>query len=131
MVECIPLVMGKGPGPDTYNKIKTRDWKDSQVVKCLPHKYEDLSSDPQRLIKSRHRSLHLEFQPSFCGSVRKGQGKPQRLCGDFSENTFCRFIDSGTIRRCGIAGVGVALLEWVWPCWTGCGLVGVGVALLE
>ena len=26
---------------------------------------------------------------------------------------------------------GVALLEWVWPCWSGCGLVGVGVALLE
>jgi hypothetical protein len=25
----------------------------------------------------------------------------------------------------------VALLEWVWPCWSGCGLVGVGVALLE
>ena len=26
---------------------------------------------------------------------------------------------------------GVALLEWVWPCWKGCGLVGVGVAMLE
>jgi hypothetical protein len=25
----------------------------------------------------------------------------------------------------------VALLEQVWPCWSGCGLVGVGVALLE
>ena len=23
----------------------------------------------------------------------------------------------------------VALLEWVWPCWSGCGHVGVGVAL--
>jgi hypothetical protein len=22
---------------------------------------------------------------------------------------------SGTIRRCGLVGVGVALLEWVWP----------------
>jgi len=26
---------------------------------------------------------------------------------------------------------GVALLEWVWPCWNGCSLVGMGVALLE
>ena len=25
---------------------------------------------------------------------------------------------------------GVALLEWVWPCWGGCGLVGVGVAFV-
>jgi hypothetical protein len=38
---------------------------------------------------------------------------------------------SGTIRRCGLVGMGVALLEWVWPCWNGCGLVGVDVALLE
>ena len=38
---------------------------------------------------------------------------------------------SGTIRTGGLVGVGVALLEWVWPCWNGCGLVGVGVALLE
>ena len=38
---------------------------------------------------------------------------------------------SGTIRRCDLAGVGVALLKWVWPCWGRCGLVGVGVALLE
>jgi len=37
-------------------------------------------------------------------------------------------IESGTIRRRGLVGVGVALLEWVWPCWSGCGLVGVGVA---
>jgi len=36
---------------------------------------------------------------------------------------------SGTIWRCGLVGVGVALLEWVWPCWSGCGLVGVGVSL--
>ena len=26
---------------------------------------------------------------------------------------------------------GIALLEWVWPCWIGSGPVGVGVALLE
>jgi hypothetical protein len=26
---------------------------------------------------------------------------------------------------------GVALLEQVWPCWSRCGLVGVGVALLK
>jgi len=38
---------------------------------------------------------------------------------------------SGTIRRCGLVGVGVALLEWVWPCWSKCGLAGVGVVLLE
>jgi hypothetical protein len=33
--------------------------------------------------------------------------------------------------RCGPIGVGVALLEWVWPCWSRCGLVAVSVALLE
>ena len=37
----------------------------------------------------------------------------------------------GSIRRCGLAIVGVASLEWVWPCWSRCGLVGGGVALLE
>jgi hypothetical protein len=26
---------------------------------------------------------------------------------------------------------GMALLEWVWPCWSGCGLVGRSVSLLE
>ena len=32
----------------------------------------------------------------------------------------------------GVAPLGdVALLEWVWPCWSRCGLVEVGVALLE
>jgi len=36
---------------------------------------------------------------------------------------------SGTSRRCGYVGVGVAMLEWVWPCWSGCGLVGVDVLL--
>ena len=36
---------------------------------------------------------------------------------------------SGTIWRCSLIGVGVALLEWVWPCWNKCGLVGVGVSL--
>jgi hypothetical protein len=31
----------------------------------------------------------------------------------------------------GVALLGsVALLEWVWPCWSGCGL-GVSVAFLE
>jgi len=39
------------------------------------------------------------------------------------------------VRMLGLQGVtllgGVALLEWVWSCWSGCGLVGVGVALLE
>lgn len=34
------------------------------------------------------------------------------------------------IRRSGPVGVGVALLEWVWPCWSECGLVEVGMALL-
>ena len=29
------------------------------------------------------------------------------------------------IRRCDLVGVGVALLEWVWPCWGGCGLPAV------
>jgi hypothetical protein len=32
---------------------------------------------------------------------------------------------------CDPVGVGVALLDWVWPYWSGCGLVGIGVALLE
>ena len=27
---------------------------------------------------------------------------------------------SGTIRPCGPVGVGVALLERVWPCWSRC-----------
>jgi len=31
---------------------------------------------------------------------------------------------------CGLVRVGVALLEWVWPCWSGCDLVGVGVAFV-
>jgi hypothetical protein len=39
--------------------------------------------------------------------------------------------ESGTIRRCGLVGGGVALLEEVWSCWRRCGLVGGGVALLE
>ena len=37
----------------------------------------------------------------------------------------------GRIRRRGLAGGGVALLEEVWPCWRRCSLAGVGVALLE
>ena len=53
-------------------------------------------------------------------------------------------IGSGTVRRCGLVGVGVALLEemclgrrgvtlleWVWLVGGRCGLVGVCVALLE
>jgi len=43
---------------------------------------------------------------------------------DYLKSTFCagyendphRLIESGTIGRCGIAGVGVTLLEWVWHC---------------
>ena len=38
---------------------------------------------------------------------------------------------SGTFRRCGPVERDMALLEEVWPCWSGCGLVGVVVALLE
>jgi hypothetical protein len=38
---------------------------------------------------------------------------------------------SNTISGCGLVGVGVALLEWVWSYWSRCDLVGVGVALLE
>jgi hypothetical protein len=34
-----------------------------------------------------------------------------------------------TTRRCGLVGVGVALLEWVWPCWSGCGLAEGSVPL--
>jgi hypothetical protein len=42
----------------------------------------------------------------------------------------CVAVGNG-ISRSGLVGVGVALLEWVWPCWSRCGLVGVGLALLE
>jgi hypothetical protein len=38
---------------------------------------------------------------------------------------------SGPIWKCDLVGVGAALLEWVWPGWSGCGLAGVGVAWLE
>jgi hypothetical protein len=40
-------------------------------------------------------------------------------CGDLSENGPQRSIESGTIRRCGLVGVGVALLEEVceWALW--------------
>jgi hypothetical protein len=36
---------------------------------------------------------------------------------------------SGTIRRDGLVGMGVALLEWVWPCWSRCGLIGRSMSL--
>jgi len=32
--------------------------------------------------------------------------------------------------RSGLVGVGVALLEWVWPCWSGCVTVNVGFKTL-
>ena len=35
------------------------------------------------------------------------------------------------IRICGPVKVGVAFLEWVWPCWSGCNLGGVGVELVK
>ena len=31
---------------------------------------------------------------------------------------------------CGLVGVGVALLVWVWPCWRKCFTVGVGLKTL-
>ena len=37
---------------------------------------------------------------------------------------------SDTIRRCGLVGVGMALLEEAWPCWRRHGPVGVGMSLL-
>ena len=51
--------------------------------------------------------------------------------GGLNINAPPRPIGSGTIRWCGLVGVGVVLLGWVWLCWGGCGFVGVGVALLE
>jgi hypothetical protein len=45
-------------------------------------------------------------------------------CGALNKNGLHRFLGMGMIG-------GVALLEWVWPCWSRCGLVGVGVTLLE
>ena len=37
--------------------------------------------------------------------------------------------ESDTIRRCGLVGVGMALLEWIWHYWSRCGLVGGSVSL--
>jgi hypothetical protein len=37
---------------------------------------------------------------------------------------------SGIIRKCGPVGVGVALLEEVWPCWRKCVTVDVGFKTL-
>jgi hypothetical protein len=37
---------------------------------------------------------------------------------------------SGTIWRYGPVGVGVALLEWAWPCWSGCVTVGMAFKTL-
>jgi hypothetical protein len=38
--------------------------------------------------------------------------------------------ESGTIWRCGLVEVGVALLEWVWPCWSRYVTVSVGFKTL-
>ena len=40
-------------------------------------------------------------------------------------------IRSGTIRKCSLTELGMALLEWMWLCWSRCGLVPVGMALLD
>ena len=50
-------------------------------------------------------------------------------CGVLNENGPDQSIKSGPIGRCGFVKVGVALLEWVWLCWSGCGLVGGSVSL--
>jgi hypothetical protein len=36
----------------------------------------------------------------------------------------------GTFRRCELVGMGVALLEWVWSCWSRCVTVGMGFKTL-
>jgi hypothetical protein len=41
-----------------------------------------------------------------------------------------KYPGNGTIRRYGLVGVGVALLEWVWPCWRKCVTVWVGNVIL-
>jgi hypothetical protein len=51
--------------------------------------------------------------------------------GGLKENVPHRLIGSGTIGRCGLVGVGVALLRCVWPCWSKHGFAGVAMALLE
>jgi hypothetical protein len=65
-----------------------------------------------------HRLLLQKTQFQFPAPTCGG------LCGGLNENGPYGFIGSG------ITG-GVALWEWVCPCWSGCGLVGVGVSLWE
>lgn len=54
-------------------------------------------------------------------------------CGALNKNGPSRLIRSGAVwklrgmamwSRCGLCGVGVAFLEWVWPSWSWCGLIG-------
>ena len=56
-------------------------------------------------------------------NLRKTSGRLDS-CGGLNESGPYRLIGGGTVRRCGLARGGVALLEEVWPCWR-------GVALLE
>lgn len=36
---------------------------------------------------------------------------------------------TGTIWGCALVRVGVVLLEWAWPCFTGCSLIGGSMSL--
>lgn len=63
-------------------------------------------------------------------------------CGDLDWNVPHRPMclntwpmESGAIRKRGLVGVGVAMLEWVWPCgvgvacWRKCVTVGAGFVI--
>jgi len=56
--------------------------------------------------------------------------KEQESTLEYCDGWYILGPGSGTIRRCGPVGVGVALLEWVWPCWSRCVTVGVGFKTL-
>jgi hypothetical protein len=47
------------------------------------------------------------------------------VCGGLNENGSHRLLGSGTFRKCGFVGVGVALMEGV--CHGGVGVRGMGV----
>lgn len=44
---------------------------------------------------------------------------PSKLLGGLNVLDHRNLLESGTIRRHGIVGVGMALLEKVWPCMNG------------
>ena len=54
------------------------------------------------------------------------RGKNEMDCGDLKESGSHSLLWSGAIKKYGLVGVGVALLEWVWPCWRKCVTIQAG-----